>query len=67
MNNFKITCYGKTKTYPESQRKKMTRFYFEGMCCCDGSERERYTRIYTALSSGLMHCTDQDSWQRDAT
>lgn len=58
MNNFKITCYGKTKTYPESQRKKMMQFYLEGMCACDGSEQERYTRIYTELASGRKDCTD---------
>ena len=39
---FTITCYGKTKEYPESQRKKMIKEFETAMLCCDGSEAERY-------------------------
>jgi hypothetical protein len=60
MNNFKITCYGETKTYSESQRKEMMQFYLEGMASCEGSEQERYTNIYLALASGLEHCKDRN-------
>lgn len=59
MNNFKNTCYGKTKTYPESKRKEMMNFYLKGMCCCERSEQGRYFHIYTDFASGLTHCTDQ--------
>jgi len=50
MSKFTITCYGKTKSYPESQRKKMMAYYLEGMACSDGSEQERYT-LYLDLSA----------------
>ena len=62
MKKFTITCYGKTKSYPESQRKAMMDFYYEGMVCCDGSERERYTNIYIDLSEGREHCSDESFW-----
>lgn len=62
MSNFTITCYGKTKKYPESQWKKMTAYYLEGMACCEGSEQERNTHIYLDLPAGLERCTDQPQW-----
>ncbi|MCQ2191424.1 MAG: hypothetical protein MJZ23_00995 [Paludibacteraceae bacterium] len=59
-NTFTITCYGKTKTYPESKRKKMMNEYMLGMLSCDGSEKDRYTNIYLDLLSGKKNCTDED-------
>ena len=38
---FTITSYGKSKEYPESQRKKMIKEFDTAMLCCDGSEAER--------------------------
>ena len=32
---FTITSYGKTKEYPESQRKKMIKEFETAMLCCD--------------------------------
>ena len=46
---FTITSYGKTKEYPESQRKKMIKEFETAMLCCDGSEAERYRNIYCDL------------------
>ena len=46
---FTITSYGKTKEYPESQRKKMIKEFETAMLCCDGSEAERYRNIYGDL------------------
>lgn len=43
---FTVTSYGKTKEYPESQRKKMIKEFETAMLCCDGSEAERYRNIY---------------------
>ena len=51
-----ITCYGKTRTMT---RKDAIQFYMEGMCECDGSERERYTSIYCQLVSGQKVCSDR--------
>jgi len=60
LNTFTITCYGKTKTYKESQRKKMTREYEVAMLCCDGSEAERYSNIYQDLIAGEKECMDTE-------
>ena len=62
MKKFTITCYGKTKSYPESQRKEMKDYYLEGMACCEGSEQERYANIYTDLAAGREHCFDDHDW-----
>ena len=55
---FTITCYGKTKEYPESQRKKMIMEFETAMLCCDGSEAERYRNIYGDLVAGEKECMD---------
>lgn len=55
---FTITCYRRTKRYPESKRKEMADFFLEAMLSCDGSESERYQRIYGDLISGVKKCTD---------
>ena len=57
---FTITCYGKTETYPESQRKKMIKEYKTAMLCCDGSEAERYSNIYQDLLAGETECMDTE-------
>ena len=62
MKKFTITCYRKTKSYPESQRKAMMDFYLEGMACCEGSEQERYANIYCDLAAGKEHCCDERPW-----
>ena len=59
-NTFTITCYGKTKTYKESQRKKMTREFEVAMLSCDGSEAERYSNIYQDLIAGEKECMDTE-------
>ena len=60
VNTFTITCYGKTKTYKESQRKKMTKEYETAMLCCDGSEAERYSNIYQDRIAGEKECMDTE-------
>ena len=57
---FSITCYGKTKIYKESQRKKMTKEYETAMLCCDGSEAERYSNIYQDRIAGEKECMDTE-------
>ncbi len=59
-STFTIICYGKTKTYNESQRKKMTQEYKTAMLCCDGSEAERYSNIYQDLIAGEKECMDTE-------
>ncbi len=54
-----ITCYNKTE---KKVRREAIAFYFEGMMCCDGAERERYTNIYEKLMLGYMECDDSDNF-----
>lgn len=51
----KVTCYGETKTYT---RKEAMELFLEAMMCSEGAERERYSRIYFALSAGLNKVSD---------
>ena len=62
MKKFTITCYRKTKSYPESQRQEMMNYYLEGMACCEGSEQERYAHLYCDLAAGKEHCFDEPLW-----
>lgn len=57
---FTVTSYGKTKEYPESQRKKMIKEFETAMLCCDGSEAERYRNIYGDLVAGEKECMDTE-------
>lgn len=58
-DTFTIICYGKAKTYKESRRKALIKEFLEGMMCCDGSERDRYTNIYLDLIEGKKVCSDE--------
>lgn len=59
-NTFTITCYGKKKTYKETQRKKMMQEFRTAMLACDGSEAERYSNIYQDLVAGEKECMDTE-------
>ena len=54
----KITCYGETKIWDD--RQEAIKEYLEGMSCCEGAERERYTNIYLQLIDGCTECEDID-------
>lgn len=50
-----IICYGQ----PEIMRRdEAIDKYYEGMMCCEGSERERYANIYCQLMAGEKECFD---------
>lgn len=53
-----VTCYGQTKVW--DSRAKAEAFYFKAMTMSDGSERNRYTKIYTELKQGLLQCSDEE-------
>ena len=57
-----ITCYDKTETHPEKDRRKLMKFYMEGVMCCDGSEKDRYMSIYCGLDEGHDVVDDQWNW-----
>ena len=51
-------CYGEKKVW--DSRKEAMDFFYEGMLCCEGSERDRYTNIYCKLADGARYATDED-------
>ena len=50
-----VTCYNQTE---RMTRREALKKYYDGMICCEGSERDRYTQIYSQLMSGQMDCYD---------
>ena len=53
----KITCYGQTEVW--DSRKDAADFYLRAIAGSEGSECERYTKIYTELLMGKEVCTDE--------
>jgi hypothetical protein len=51
-----VTCGGTTKVW---RRQEAMAFFLEGALACDGSEAERYLRIYGGLQAGLRVVTDE--------
>lgn len=49
-------CYGERQRW--TLRQDAINFFLEGMVATEGSERERYTNIYTKLVEGLYTCSD---------
>ena len=58
LDSVKITCYGETKVWDD--RQEAIKEFLEGMSCCEGAERERYTNIYLQLINGCTECGDVD-------
>lgn len=52
-----ITCYGSTEVW--DSRKEAADFYIRTIAGSEGSECERYTKIYTELLMGKEVCTDE--------
>ena len=52
-----ITCYGSTEVW--DSRKEAADFYLRAIAGSEGSECERYTKIYTELLMGKEVCTDE--------
>jgi len=51
-------CYGETRIW--DSRKEAMDFFLEGMVNCEGSEADRYARIYGQLKDGSDFATDED-------
>lgn len=51
-------CYGEKQVW--ISRKDAMDFFLDGMMNSEGSEAERYTRIYTQLCEGSTFATDED-------
>ena len=58
LDSVKVTCYGETKIW--DSREDAIKHFLEGMTCCEGCERERYTNIYLQLIDGCTECADFD-------
>lgn len=54
-----ITCYGKVE---KRRRDEAIAFYSEGIMCCEGSERDRYTSIVMGLQQGFKVVDDEWNW-----
>jgi hypothetical protein len=52
-----VTCYGRKETMTREQAIDK---YFDGMQCCEGSERDRYVAIYCQLMEGLTEVSDEE-------
>ena len=54
----KTKYYGQIKIWHDREEAKD--FFLEAMMNTEGTERDRYTAIYTQLINGLRFCTDED-------
>jgi hypothetical protein len=53
-----VACYGKTEKW--DSRKEAADFYLKAIAGSEGSECERYTKIYTELLMGKAVCSDEE-------
>ena len=58
VESIKIVCYGKEEIW-DSRREAMN-FYRKCMAMSEGSEHQRYEKIYEELTFGFNVCTDED-------
>lgn len=56
LDSVTVICYGDTKVW--DSRAEAEQFFLEGMCACEGAEKERYTNVYLDLKSGKTVCRD---------
>ena len=58
LDSVKVTCYGKTEVW--DTRQEAGKFYFEAICNSEGSECDRYIKIFAELVQGKVECSDED-------
>ena len=51
-----VKCY---RQVTKMTRGKALKLYHEGMMCCEGSEGERYARIFSQLLAGEKFVSDE--------
>ena len=54
----RTVCYGRTEEW--YSRGEAERFFFHAMMNSEGSEQNRYLKIYTELKMGKTLCTDEE-------
>ena len=57
VNGVITVCYGKREYW--RSRKEAADHFFEGLCATEGSECERYSKIYAELIRGETVCSDE--------
>ena len=55
-----VTCYRQTEVMI---RRDAIEYYFQGMCCSEGSEHERYETIFFQLMMGAMTASDETDFR----
>lgn len=55
----KITCYGITEEYPETERENLRKEFIKSILWSEGSERDRYVNILMGLECGDTDITDE--------
>lgn len=58
LDTVKTVCYGEEKVW--DSRKEAEDFFLKAVAGSEGSECERYTKIYTELLMGNAVCTDEE-------
>ena len=58
LDTVKTVCYGKEEIW--DSRKEAADFFLEAVAGSEGSECERYIRIYTELLMGKPVCSDEE-------
>ena len=55
-----VACkvYGELKFFNDTQEAK--NYFLEGISMSEGSEQDRYVKIYEQLCSGHRYCSDED-------
>ena len=51
-------CYGQREYW--RSRKEAADYFLEGLCATEGSESERYSKIYAELICGKTVCSDEN-------
>lgn len=59
LDTVKTVCYGKEEIW--DSRKEAADFFLEAVAGSEGSECERYIRIYTELLMGKPVCSDEET------
>lgn len=58
LDSVRVTCYDTTETW--ESRKDAMEFYLRCMAGSEGSEHQRYSKIYTELSMGMDAVSDEE-------
>lgn len=58
LETVKTICYGKTNVW--DSREDALAFFLKAMAGSEGSENDRYTKIYMELMMGMDECSDEE-------